>query len=401
MKSVLVPIFICALAAVSGCAPKAEMEDVFEKTIVLDPFPGLSERRDLFEHVRYVPLQLKDGQAPGYITNIFSANGLLFLQDISTFTLWCFRKDGSFVFKKTATGKGPGEFLQLMDAFVYNDTLNVYCQAKNALMKYDLQGQYLRESRYPVQSFGVSQVGPDQYVSALQTSAHLEPDIGGPFNFFLISGGKPVDGFFPFVKGQDFFAAQLLHRPFVELDGELMFSVMFQNRIYRYSTAEHTFLPYLHVDAGSLMFLPEEIKLSDDKHENSRQLRRTGKVAFLYSVFDTGGLMVFSFYKAGKVYFGFYSKNNGTIKIMDTATRGEDLQMPGYFIFSAFDGNELVSLDFDYLTISHLLKLKEEKPYDFQAFLHKHPHLGGYFTKENVVDDQLPPLLIFAKLKVF
>lgn len=112
--------------------------DVELKDATVD-FQDTSLIKDIF----YVFLETKKECLIGSCDKILTKNNNVYILDrTSTNTVYTYDKNGNFIFKIDKQGKGPGEYIQMMDFYV-DDQENIYIwdiMNKN-IIKYSMQGE--------------------------------------------------------------------------------------------------------------------------------------------------------------------------------------------------------------------------------------------------------------------
>ncbi len=112
--------------------------------------PGESDVLDLksvFDKITFVKLEISSDQPIGHIDRVLCIDDLLIITDKKAKVLFLYNKNGKYLNHLAASGRGPGEFINLKDvALNYTDKeLHIYDRAQKKIIVYDLKGDFIRE----------------------------------------------------------------------------------------------------------------------------------------------------------------------------------------------------------------------------------------------------------------
>ena len=100
---------------------------------------------DLVEELQFVKLDKREEALVGYGAIRFSDNYILTLASRNV-PCKLFRKDGTYINKVGSIGQGPGEYKNIYDAQIDEESGRIYLLpwSTNRIMVYDLQGKFER-----------------------------------------------------------------------------------------------------------------------------------------------------------------------------------------------------------------------------------------------------------------
>ncbi|MFC0878286.1 6-bladed beta-propeller [Saccharicrinis sp. FJH2] len=111
-----------------------------------------------------IPLETKPGCLIGEIEKIVMDDSLIYIQDRKSNSLFVFNLKGKFIFKISSVGNGPGEYIYLRDFYIDNDSRNIFILgAHNKILKYNLSGKLLNETRLKFMPLKFVAVSPQTY----------------------------------------------------------------------------------------------------------------------------------------------------------------------------------------------------------------------------------------------
>jgi hypothetical protein len=101
----------------------------------------------IFETIDYVPLDTPDDHLIGEVSSIlFHGDRMYILDNNISNSLFCFQRDGTFLYEINRQGSGTGEYIELTAATIDHEKQHVllYCNVSDRVLVFDLEGNYLR-----------------------------------------------------------------------------------------------------------------------------------------------------------------------------------------------------------------------------------------------------------------
>jgi hypothetical protein len=150
MRKIL--FFIIFLLTLTTCKKKIN-QNIFEQiTVSVDSEHALREinASSVFSDIEYVQLESPDDHLIGEISQIlFHKERFYILDSEFTKSIFCFRRDGKFLFEINRIGNGPGEYIEPQSISINHDKdlLMLYCSATHQVISFDLEGIYLQTQK--------------------------------------------------------------------------------------------------------------------------------------------------------------------------------------------------------------------------------------------------------------
>jgi hypothetical protein len=116
--------------------------------IIVNPDMALCEVKvsDIFSNIEYVKLENGKDQLIGSITQLIPYKDRFYILDENqTNSVFCFQKNGKFLFKIDRKGKGPEEYYHLSGISIDQEKgeLLLYCSSSHKIIVCDLNGNFL------------------------------------------------------------------------------------------------------------------------------------------------------------------------------------------------------------------------------------------------------------------
>lgn len=147
---ILLSVFIFYLVLFSSCSSKHEKNIKFEISIFNNSLPSLNSSQFVSD-VNLIPLETNSKNSIGSITKLIKTDDKFFILDAkSAKKIFVFGNDGHFLYSFGNLGKGPGEYLNIMDFsidFKYNYI--IFLDDERKIIKTDLEGNFIIEKRVP------------------------------------------------------------------------------------------------------------------------------------------------------------------------------------------------------------------------------------------------------------
>jgi hypothetical protein len=122
-----------------------DTEVIIDLTVITEP-----SVYDFVDSISLVQLETTDDCLVSNMFTVKEFNGKYFVIDIKQSALFCFDKEGKYLFKIHSRGQGPNEYLYLGDFNFdpYNNQL-ILLDPWGAILLYDLEGNFISKTRLP------------------------------------------------------------------------------------------------------------------------------------------------------------------------------------------------------------------------------------------------------------
>jgi len=147
-------ILVVIIGDCSSDKPKsAELLKAKKETPIYIDLPKKGENTmnvsNFADTVIYIPLETNSKSLLGGIIKIQLTDEFIFISGRDKLLL--FSKKGKFVRQIGKKGKGPGEYLRILDFVVTQDTVYITSTGKRSLLIYNVNGDFLKEQSTPLQ----------------------------------------------------------------------------------------------------------------------------------------------------------------------------------------------------------------------------------------------------------
>lgn len=244
MKFFLIGFFLWVIA---GCNNYHKDENVI--TVDASKIQDFIKVSAIFDSIKYVPLETNDSSLFKDIDKLcIDSCGNIFILDIEgTNAVYMFGKEGQFKRRIGNLGRGPGEYNEISDLNLYQDTiLEIYDSGQDKIIQYDTSGKMINE----IYNIGA---GSAQFF-------HIGDTLG-----FYMSSGKDAFNLTILVNDKEY---SYLKQNYLELrskgnyfhtDGKKIYCTDNYNDTL-YLIKDANIYPYLYIDFQKNK-LPEKIRL--------------------------------------------------------------------------------------------------------------------------------------------
>lgn len=262
------------------------------KKIEIDPSTVRNLKlSEVMSHLEYISLETTEESLIGMVSKVYIVKNRFYLFDrFSSKAVFCFDRNGSFLFKIQASGNGPGEFSYPTDLQVDSKEISVWDLGNKKLLKFSLEGDFLSEVMIPLEF--------DQFLTINDTTVSLYTAgenviVEKLYNGNLLVMSKGFDNVYyqshPHEDGSDdIFWTNTLTEP-------NFFNYSFNDTIFKVTPESE--IPHLIVDFGSFK-RPDRI-LQKSKNINE-DLNDQGYAFMIHNYFESRSFHHFSYqYKYG------------------------------------------------------------------------------------------------------
>jgi hypothetical protein len=147
-------LLVSAVALFLGCRRNAAStyEGVVMDTVAVDVRKPVQKNvRDYFSRLEIIPLETSRESAISNIDRVIIDNGFLYIFDHNRDAVLIFDKEGYFQRKIERKGRGPGEYVGLLDVSLNRNTghLSFLTDIPEKIMRYDQNGRFVDDEETP------------------------------------------------------------------------------------------------------------------------------------------------------------------------------------------------------------------------------------------------------------
>lgn len=338
----------------------------------LDIFSHLSRLKlsEITDSVVYVPLETTEESLIGSISRVVFADGIFFIQDCITNSIFLFSQDGKFITKINRQGRGPDEYLRLYDFDVDSQDSVLYCYTGNFLNLYNYSGELLGKIDIKNRGKSVSSIAVLKNCIYLYTNynAVLQEDKSYHSLFIDKKGNclSKVGEYDKSLKGKINYSPRLYFHTHTDT---LLFFQNFCNVIYEYT--DNQCLPKFNLNFGKHNVPELTIHNCDLLQKN-----HFGDFALLFNAVKIRSEYWFLLSLNGKRYLSIYNENRDALCTVNTKRDFvyDNTLIKPFFDFICVDGPCLVTYYAwnDHPELYEKLNLSEES----------NPVITLYYTKE-------------------
>jgi hypothetical protein len=243
---------------------------------------------EIFDSVKYIPLETTDDILIANITKIHYVDNRFFIYDKQTMSVFAFDEQGHCVWKIQNKGNGPREYTQLLGFDVDKNSRKIYLYCRlDKILVYDWDGKFIEEYRIRLDgtSFGV--MNDLMYLYTYHRPNQQDEKLFKN-NLLIINKDKIQKAFLPYKKrlGKAF----LYESPnaFYKYDNELRLYMPFSTKIYSIK-GEDLYVRYFF-DFGNNNIPDSHLENSD----NPKAIETTNSVYALNTYWENRNYCAFS-----------------------------------------------------------------------------------------------------------
>lgn len=392
LKSLKVPVVV-VITLLIQCS-RVNKEPSFLKEVPVRIRPEFKtetlKMSDLYEVIKYLPLQTNEDCIFGNITKLIVRDHFFWIFDDLTNSIFCFDEDGNFKFKISKEGKGPGEYIKINDFIYYDKCIYVLDVGSGKILVYDNSGEFKFEIRERVYSTSFEKMDENFvfYLAFMQNERYKK---GNQFQNFIITDSllRKVNAFLPFSK--EIAANTIIRSPrnLQRYGQEVLIWQPLDNRIYLYNN--HLLTAKYKIDFGEEN---EEIQSAIMKQVSSPNWN-AGKTEELMGQFnycsiidlvDTESFLHFIYRQNEYFHFVFFIKGTGKVIDLSARTDGNSSPVP---LINDIDG----VLHYPLLTSSSDTVYSYANAYELIVNNHENPGIKNSLTENS------NPVIVFIKMK--
>jgi len=400
--SVIFLLFLIALLFSCGSGPDKE-EQVYVRILIEYRKASSIKLSEFVESIGVVPLETTEDNLIGEVGRIVFIDNEYYIKSTNgrqNAKIFVFNTGGNFLFKIDHRGVGPGEYIEMMDFQILQDSLLM--TVSNGDYKtnlYNLQGNFIKQLNF---RYNIAEIQPLvngtillYHFSLKETNMNVLCKLDSVFNIDY--------SFFEFSKTSVAKTCQTNANAFSVCDEKVYFNYPFCDTIYQIAGQKYS--PAYYIDFGNKKHPEGLITEKDGILEIEAKVKRLESVMSLYTYDITPRFVYLGFDDFERnVYMSLYSLQTG--KVLTGRTIIDDLYFPGNRMVLTHN-NIAVNMDKEEL-LWHIEPRVLLEGYEttrnsmnkeaWNAFSEKHPRLVSICSKLKEDDN---PVLLRVKLKSF
>jgi hypothetical protein len=272
---------------------------------------------DIFSTIEYIPLETNDEHLIGEINQILVFKDRLYMADIyQTQSVFCYTKEGKFLYELNRKGQGPGEYTTLDNISIDYDKERLLVYAGNMLLEYDLDGNYIESHKIDLWANDFFYTGNNRiaFYGDYTTNMEYEKEQMTP-NLFVLENYNVVHTDLYFPSETNFGAlTSPLNSISTENNGTVSLLSAYNDTIY-YVTADTVKRAY-YIDFGDmkkdknfyqLIYSPTATRESIHEYEMNHD------VCNIITVSETKNCLFFAYHHRNIYHYVFYYKNTNRV----------------------------------------------------------------------------------------
>lgn len=337
---------------------------------------------EIIDSLTYIPLETTQDSYMKNIDKLIYYKDDLYILDKSTKAIYCFSKDGKFLYKIRRVGKGPGEYIEIADFLInpFRERLEILDRRSRKITCYNILNKEFDEDiiiNHLANNFIVTD--PHSYFLYTMGSGFFNGENDYKYNLLQVDfKGKNVLGQYceAYEGSTNYGFPSMLPRI---NDTTALFSCFYNDTIYEIS--KNLIYPKYYIDFGNHKLPLKAAKLSTDQRKNFK------KDPYAYSLntfFETNEILYFQYLYKSKFRKVIYYKNNGAMINFN------------YMINNDIDGIPLDKVE----TISRNNMLFSIEALRLQKFIKNDIRVDGNIKHflNNIKPDN-NPIIVMGKLK--
>lgn len=281
---------------------------VNDSNIENQPYIALNE---LLDSCTYIKLETTPDGLIGKIDKLLLHKDRIYILDSRlTKTLFIFNMDGSFQFKIRNIGNGSGDFYEPSNFYLLdNEQIEIFDRIINKIIRYDQDGNFLRENTFDYQVMSYAQLNDNRYMFYAGCRYNPKVSEDSVYNLFITDSNLNLE-----TKA---FALPMSMRnlgygsPFVfsEFNNGLLYSTFLDNNIYSLDSLGRFVSKYsISFDQFSL---PKDIILTGTYENRKKWINKITAPKYAANVqnaLETDEFLFFNFTFRNKLILNYYNK---------------------------------------------------------------------------------------------
>jgi hypothetical protein len=319
-------IFIFACLLLLGCKQVSKEpallelaeDNSFEKKIIIDAIDEntVLKYSDIYSDVRFFRLETLDNCLIGRIDKIIATDDKFIILDKAIAKkIFVFDCSGKFLNAIGENGAGPEEYDSPDDMAYdeYNDELLVWCHNRKTIMKFKLDGAFVKNIKVDYWARSIYVTGKNSYLLYLNNYTQKGGKINDHNILIIDDDGKVVSGLLPYGK-DGITLSPPSGNVFFTFQKELLFSPQYSNRTFKINTDSAKISTKYCFDFGKNN-IPSSLFYSVDTEKEFEKNIHSKDYAFNIAVVETESHVVNLFVcSKRRIYYCFHSKESGETK---------------------------------------------------------------------------------------
>lgn len=226
MKKLLTATILCLLLLSCNDKSKEIKQNVLPVSIQQNELAPST----LFQGIEIIPLETSDECLIKAVGRIIEVKDKYYILDTQQSIVFCYNKEGHFLYKIDKNGNGPDEYHLIYEMIVKPESNHIYLLSPmGAIYTYDLDGNFIKKDLLPV--------GGQQDMIEIENGLIACWTLFGPPDdkvlFYDLNAEKVVGGFWK--DTDETFMSNMCIDVFYQYNGENYFSTQFANEVYRFT----------------------------------------------------------------------------------------------------------------------------------------------------------------------
>lgn len=282
----------------------------------------------LFKNIEVIPLETSDESLIKTIGRITEYKDKYYILDTQQSIVFCFNKQGHFLYKIDKNGNGPDEYHLIYEMVLKPEENQIYLLSPmGAIYTYDMDGNFINKSLLPVG-------GQQDMIEIENGTIAYWTLFGSPddkVTFYNIKAEKTTGGFWK--DTDDTFMSNMCIDVFYQYKGNNYFSTQFANEVYRF-TKDTIELAYTwNFGADNLNLAPYKERVKEDPNIFP-QLTETLEIPYyFFRQFQNKNYYytILANWSIDKWRNVFYRKKDGKSYVFDTLVGGAKIKDTSIF----------------------------------------------------------------------
>ncbi|MDX9942246.1 MAG: 6-bladed beta-propeller [Bacteroidales bacterium] len=283
---------------------------------------------DLFKTVDIIFLESTESCLISEVTKTINADSIYYIFDKKQMGVFAFNNSGAFLFKIQKIGRGPGEFINIVDF-----EINEFTQSIDLLTPFGEVLKYNRESGEFISSYHLP-----ESVRAVHYFKNISRDTIVFYQMFeknkLLFYSVKEQMIIEEQRELPYFVTRYLPgafnwHPFQFFNGKLNLFEYFSNTIFVLEDGE--LHPRISWDFGSYTFDYKSLKADMDRQYYEDYLRNNSLIQVFSTYLENDSLIITQFFFKDSFYSLIFFKENGEYIVFDTFKEG--IKFPTYPLF--------------------------------------------------------------------
>lgn len=326
---------------------------------------------DLFSEVRYVPLETTKKSLITKVDKLIVGESIIVVWDKRNYSILLFNKDGGFISKLGDQGRGPREYVDILDITIDEKNKQVILNdpGKQSLFYFDFEGKFLEyKSLIDFSLTGPALVDFKDYIIFNRGYYPIDGNYLGVFDKNTL---KFKESILPF-KITSLFGGRDFLYSFQKHDSELLFLAPFTNEVFKIeSNLKVTKLFDLFFDIGNPDYDDINQKRFKNIMEFDNYIKSAGYILDVNNFLAYDDYIYFTFLNNSGMQNVFYKRGSEKIKVVN-GVKG-DLDRYVWSQIMTSKGKELIGVidnpeDVFNLKITHKMPINEMESNPVLAF---------------------------------